>query len=67
MGFSDDALEILGSILQEYRTLADKQRARRKEYYHLASCKVNPDIVSVESVDAYKARQSAEFMALLEA
>ena len=67
MGFNDDALEILGSILPEYRTLADKQRARRKEYYYLASCKCNPEIVLTESVDAYKSRQSAEFWALLEA
>ena len=67
MGFNDEALAILGSVMPEYRTLADKQKARRKEYYYLASCKCNPEIVSVESVDAYKARQSSEFMALLEA
>ena len=67
MDFNDEALDILGSVMPEYRTLADKQRARRKEYYYLASCKCNPEIVSVESVDSYKSRQSAEFMALLEA
>ena len=67
MDFNDEAMDILGSILPEYRTLADKQRDRRKAYYYLASCKCNPDITSVESVDAYKARQSAEFLALLEA
>lgn len=67
MGFNDDALAILGSIMPEYKAIADKQKSRRKEYYRLASCKCNPDIVSVESTDSYKSRQSAEFLALLEA
>ena len=67
MGFNDDALALLGSIMPEYRELADKNKARRKEYYRLASSKYNPDIISVESTDEYFARQSSEFMALLEA
>ena len=67
MGFNDDALALLGCVVPEYRELAEKNKARRKEYYRLASCKCNPDIVSVESTDEYLARRSSEFMALLEA
>lgn len=65
--FNDDALALLGSVIPEYRELAEKNKARRKEYYRLAACKCNPNIVSVESTDEYLVRQSIEFMALLEA
>ena len=64
--FNEEAMAILGSIMPEYRDLSSKEKARRKEYYYLASCKCNPNIVSVESSDSYKSRQSAEFLALLE-
>ena len=63
--FNRDALAILGTLLPEYKAMADKDEAKSREYYYLASCKCNPSIVSVESVDDYKARQSTEFMALL--
>lgn len=65
--FNRDAMAILGSLLPEYSAMADKDAAKSREYYYLASCKCNPSIVSVESTDSYKARQCSEFMALLEA
>ena len=67
MGFNDDALALLGSIMPEFKELSEKNKASRKEYYRLASSKCNPDLVSVESTDEYLARRSSEFMALLEA